>query len=323
MPTTDNFNPREDKPQSSHLDKLLDNKPAEFQAKVLRFALDSEMKPDDPAFRLVQYIGYLSMLTETAPNEWKQLFKKLQGELSEWTELTAEQLAMAADQSEVIDNLAQSCSRLSTALNANDLTSQEQSQHLAALKEVSPSLRNVAMEIPGLLKLLTKLNQTLSNQQTLTFSLSPLQMMELKQAIALEIENRNLTSMARGIDNLAHNQRKMIGMLEQMEQKKRRRISSKEEIFVRLVERYLSRILIWIYNLDWQCIVIFTMILAFIAVPTSLVLRMNSNYQPATTNSILNKQVQDTYMQVNNANIRLQRIEEYLGTQPKLKSKKK
>ena len=62
----------------SHLDRLLSEKPPEFQAKVLRFALDSGMKQDDPAFRLVQYIGYLAQLTETAPNDWKLLFENLQ-----------------------------------------------------------------------------------------------------------------------------------------------------------------------------------------------------------------------------------------------------
>ena len=86
------------KKQPSHLDKLLNDKPPEFQAKVLRFALDSGMQPEDPAFRLVQYIGYLAQLTETAPQDWKQLFEELQGELEDWTELTAEQLKTAAGQ---------------------------------------------------------------------------------------------------------------------------------------------------------------------------------------------------------------------------------
>jgi hypothetical protein len=39
---------------NSHLNNLLAGKPPEFQAKVLRFALDSGMKEADPAFRLVQ-----------------------------------------------------------------------------------------------------------------------------------------------------------------------------------------------------------------------------------------------------------------------------
>ena len=117
----------------SHLDKLLEDKPAEFQAKVLRFALDSGMQPEDPAFRLVQYIGYLAQLTETAPDEWKQLFEELQEELDDWTELTTEQLKAAADQSETINNLATSCNKLGTALNALDLTSQQQLEQLKNL----------------------------------------------------------------------------------------------------------------------------------------------------------------------------------------------
>ncbi|MEM7716509.1 MAG: DUF6753 family protein [Cyanobacteria bacterium P01_A01_bin.68] len=121
------------KKQPSHLDKLLNDKPPEFQAKVLRFAVDSGMQPEDPAFRLVQYIGYLAQLTETAPDEWKQLFEDLQEELDEWTVLTTEQLKTAADQSETINNLATSCNKLGAALNALDLTSQQQSEQLKNL----------------------------------------------------------------------------------------------------------------------------------------------------------------------------------------------
>jgi hypothetical protein len=320
MPTTNNKNPRQDKPQPSHLDKLLENKPPEFQAKVLRFALDSEMKEDDPAFRLVQYIGYLSQLTETAPNEWKQLFKKLQGELSEWTELTAEQLATAADQSEAHDNLAQSCNRLGTALNALDLTSQQQLQQLTTLSEISPSLRYVAQEIPTLKKLLANLNQTLSQKQTLTVELSPSQMAQLKREIALEIESRNLTSMCREMEDLAQNQRRMMGMLEQLTQKKRRRINP-PGMLGRIWERFGSGVLTWICSLNLRFIWVMAMILAFILVPVAVVMRMNADGQPVTSLEIVDKQVRDTYMQVNNANVKLQRIEKYLGTQPKSKSK--
>jgi hypothetical protein len=329
MPTTNNNNLKKDKPQPSHLDKLLENKPPEFQAKVLRFALDSEMKEDDPAFRLVQYIGYLSQLTETAPNEWKQLFKKLQGELSEWTELTAEQLATAADQSEAHENLAQSCNRLSTALNALDLTSQQQLQQLTALSEISPSLRYVAQEIPTLKKLLTNLNQTLSQKQTLTVELSPSQIAELKREIALEIESRNLTSMVREMEDLARNQRRMMGMLEQLTEKKRERINP-PGILGRIWERGANdcrrasfAVLTWICSLDLRFIWVMAMILAFIAVPVAVVMRMNVDSQPVASLEVVGKQVRDTYMQVNNANARLQRIEKYLGTQPKSKSKEK
>jgi hypothetical protein len=49
----------------------------------------------------------------------------------------------------------------------------------------------------------------------------------------------------------------------------------------------------------------------------------NAYNQPVVSLENVGNQVQDTYMQVNNANVRLQRIEKYLGTQPKSKSKKK
>lgn len=126
----------------SHLDRLLLEKPPEFQAKVLRFALDSGMKQDDPAFRLVQYIGYLAQLTETAPNDWKLLFENLQAELNQWTQLTAEQLKTEADHTENIKNLATSCNQLGIALNALNLTSQQQLELLQNLTKLYSSLSN-------------------------------------------------------------------------------------------------------------------------------------------------------------------------------------
>ncbi|MBE9002744.1 TM1812 family CRISPR-associated protein [Nostoc sp. LEGE 12447] len=132
----------------SHLDRLLSEKPPEFQAKVLRFALDSGMKQDDPAFRLVQYIGYLAQLTETAPNDWKLLFENLQDELNQWSQLTAEQLKTQADHTENIKNLATSCNQLGTALSALNLTSQQQLKQLTSLTKLSENLNNISPRQP-------------------------------------------------------------------------------------------------------------------------------------------------------------------------------
>ncbi|WP_392476960.1 DUF6753 family protein [Nostoc sp. C110] len=132
----------------SHLDRLLSEKPPEFQAKVLRFALDSGMKQDDPAFRLVQYIGYLAQLTETAPNDWKLLFENLQDELNQWSQLTAEQLKIQADHTENIKNLATSCNQLGTALSALNLTSQQQLKQLTSLTKLSENLSNTSPRQP-------------------------------------------------------------------------------------------------------------------------------------------------------------------------------
>ncbi|MFN6571091.1 DUF6753 family protein [Dendronalium sp. ChiSLP03b] len=132
----------------SHLDRLLSEKPPEFQAKVLRFALDSGMKQDDPAFRLVQYIGYLAQLTETAPNDWKLLFENLQAELNQWSQLTAEQLKTQADHTENIKNLATSCNQLGAALSALNLTSQQQLKQLTSLTKLSENLSNISPRQP-------------------------------------------------------------------------------------------------------------------------------------------------------------------------------
>ncbi len=145
----------------SHLDRLLSEKPPEFQAKVLRFAMDSGMKQDDPAFRLVQYIGYLAQLTETAPSDWKLLFENLQAELNQWSQLTAEQLKTQADHTENIKNLATSCNQLGTALSALNLTSQQQLLQLTSLTKLSENLSNISPRQPETLSqpLQEQLNQ--------------------------------------------------------------------------------------------------------------------------------------------------------------------
>ncbi|MGF1981002.1 MAG: DUF6753 family protein [Nostoc sp. CmiSLP01] len=145
----------------SHLDRLLSEKPPEFQAKVLRFAMDSGMKQDDPAFRLVQYIGYLAQLTETAPSDWKLLFENLQAELNQWSQLTAEQLKTQADHTENIKNLATSCNQLGTALSALNLTSQQQVKQLTSLTKLSENLSNISPSQPETLSqpLQEQLNQ--------------------------------------------------------------------------------------------------------------------------------------------------------------------
>jgi hypothetical protein len=148
----------------SHLDRLLSEKPPEFQAKVLRFALDSGMKQDDPAFRLVQYIGYLAQLTETAPNDWKLLFENLQVELNSWSQLTAEQLKIQADHTENIKNLATSCNQLGTALSALNLTSQQQLKQLTSLTKLSENLSNISPRQPE--KLSQPLQEQLNEIQT-------------------------------------------------------------------------------------------------------------------------------------------------------------
>jgi multidrug efflux pump subunit AcrA (membrane-fusion protein) len=134
----------------SHLDRLLSEKPPEFQAKVLRFALDSGMKQDDPAFRLVQYIGYLAQLTETAPNDWKLLFENLQDELNEWSQLTAEQLKIQADHTENIqlqsardslERIKSNVSATTQAINELNQTLREFEQYLPkATREIEPTV---------------------------------------------------------------------------------------------------------------------------------------------------------------------------------------
>jgi hypothetical protein len=184
---------------NSHLNNLLAGKPPEFQAKVLRFALDSGMKEADPAFRLVQYIGYLSQITESAPEEWKDLFKELQGELNQWTKLTAEQLATFQNQTQTIQLMSETSERLTIALNAQELTWQTHSEALRELIKTLMKLMGEQGEIPSLKEELLSLKQdlratqaslaqikiNLAENSSLTIEISPHQLTQLRQELMI------------------------------------------------------------------------------------------------------------------------------------------
>lgn len=145
----------------SHLDKLLEDKPPEFQNKVLRFAYDSGMKANDPAFQLVQYIGFLAAIAENAPNDWRhlfngvsehfqQLFDKQYKELDKWTDLTEEQLKNFHRQTETIKNLAESCNKLGDSLRNLEQISQQQIEQFKSLDKLWIELKLLKSEISSL-----------------------------------------------------------------------------------------------------------------------------------------------------------------------------
>ncbi|MEM7716183.1 MAG: DUF6753 family protein [Cyanobacteria bacterium P01_A01_bin.68] len=287
------------KAKSSHLDKLLDDKPPEFQAKVLRFAMDSGMSQQDPAFRLVQYIGYLAQLTETAPLEWQQLFKKLQSELDEWTQLTAEQLTYSADQSETINNLAQSCSRLSTALNALDLTSQQQLEQLKVLSEVSPTLRNVAQEIPTLKKLLVNLNQKLSSNQVLSVELNQSQMWELKREISTNSGNGESLLMNSQMKEILQNQKWLIQR--QKESIRQKKNNNKFRPLQRIWEDCLNGVLDWVCRADfWLSSLGCLMFLMFFVFGSVFLIKLAFHGVPVQLDQYAQNKINKTSLQVEN-----------------------
>lgn len=172
----------------SHLDKLLEDKPPEFQNKVLRFAYDSGMKPNDPAFQLVQYIGFLAAIAENAPNEWRKLFSDISHhfqqifdrqykELNQWTDLTEEQLKNFHRQTETIKELALSCNKLGDSLRNLEQTSQQQVEQFKSLDKLSLEL-----------KLLKSENSELKNElRLIPQHLEPLLL--LKDALLPAVEN--------------------------------------------------------------------------------------------------------------------------------------
>ena len=191
---------------NSHLNNLLAGKPPEFQAKVLRFALDSGMKEADPAFRLVQYIGYLSQITESAPEEWKELFKELQGELNQWTTLTADQLATFQNQTQTIQLIAETSERLTIALNALNPTLQEHSEALRELIEtlmkltgergkiqsLQEEIKSLKWELRETQKSLAQIKNNLVENSSLTIEISPNQLTRLRQELVAST-NANMT----------------------------------------------------------------------------------------------------------------------------------
>jgi hypothetical protein len=172
----------------SHLEKLLEDKSPEFQNKVLRFAYDSGMQANDPAFQLVQYIGFLAAIAENAPHEWRNLFKgvyehfqqlfdKQYKELDKWTDLTEEQLKNFHRQTEIIKELALSCNKLGDSLRNREQISQQQVEQFKSLDKLWIELKLLKSENSELKKELKLIPQ----------HLKPLLL--LKEALLPEVEN--------------------------------------------------------------------------------------------------------------------------------------
>jgi hypothetical protein len=156
----------------THLEKLLEDKPPEFQNKVLRFAYDSGMKANDPAFQFVQYVGYFAAIAENAPQKWQELFNdiyhhfqqifdKQYKELGRWTDLTEEQLKTFHRHTEIIKNLAESCNQLGNSLSNLEQISQQQAEQFRSLEKLWRELqmfRNVNLDLRNELQTLKSLN---------------------------------------------------------------------------------------------------------------------------------------------------------------------
>lgn len=176
---------------STHLDKLLEGKPPEFQNKVLRFAYDSGMKPNDPAFQFVQYVGFFAAIAENAPHEWRnlfndvyeyfqQLFDKQHTELNKWTDLTEEQLKNFHRQTEIIKELAESCNKLGDSLRNLEQISQQQVEQFRALDKLWIELK------------LLKLNNSELKSELKSFPQHLKPLLLLKEALIPEAEKETL-----------------------------------------------------------------------------------------------------------------------------------
>ncbi|MBW4501996.1 MAG: hypothetical protein KME57_21090 [Scytonema hyalinum WJT4-NPBG1] len=303
------------KAQPSHLDKLLEGKPPEFQAQVLRFAVDAGMRPEDPAFRLVQYIGYLAQLTESAPVEWKDLFKRLQSELNEWSKITAEQLTTTADYSEIILNLAQACDRLGTALSALDLTSQQVLEQLKTLIEISTQLKSVRESLPNTNLLLEKFHSAIESGQQLKMELKEEQLQQLRQLIAGNSESE-IKQLAQAISTT---QSVILGV----EVKTRQRLERIETQLQELIQKQnqqnkASRLGLrstnqGAWNYEWT-LGIFGGVLVGACTVTAVVTRIVFGVAPAPLPAAVNEQIEYTREQVRYTNVKLQRVEKRLGT---------
>ena len=281
---------KEEKEESliTHLDRLLADKPPEFKAKVLRFALDSGMRPDDPAFRLVGYIGYLAQLTETAPDQWKELFEDLETELNEWRKTTISQLGVLADNSQEIRNLATNCDRLGTTLDALDLTAKQLLEQMRTSAEHLTKSNNAGIkkEITALTEQLKDFQRTQKFMNSAIFETQSgmgeiIKILSTKKQSPLEKKLNNLI----GILNFEWNWGNLI------------------RFFSSIVGAF---ILFWIASLFWVSIV-FDIV------------------QPPVTAATLSPPLQETiteiYNKVDYNYTKLTRVEKALGTDPHQKKR--
>ena len=128
----------------SMLDRALEGASVEQKARVRGVLLAFEVTEDHEFYMLFVAFGYLTILVEEAPENWRALFDEFERKLDQWSEQNLRTLAAIQQQGKEAERMSQSFLRLTDSLKlSNGKTSELQ----ATLKELGRTLNSLSTNL--------------------------------------------------------------------------------------------------------------------------------------------------------------------------------
>ncbi|WP_460207520.1 DUF6753 family protein [Scytonema sp. NUACC21] len=303
-----------------NLAKALENESAEHRANVLQFVLDWNIHPDEEFFLIFAAIGHLKILIEQAPEDIRQLFRSVLQELDEWSRITTEKLQIDSQHIKVTESLATSSKALGTALNSLDVTSTQLLEQLKNLPELLRLLKVVAENAPNMSLRLEKLNQSLEQRKFLKIELTEEQLLQLNSLMSqdkgeielLRTKIHTTQTMITGVG------RKIQERIDLMEEKQMELISqiSRLQNKPNLLGLFANK-----GGLNYKLLGVFGGILVSACTATAVMTRAVFEMSPAPLPVAESEKIQYTREQTGYTNVKLQRVEKKLGTDPRQKQR--
>lgn len=291
-----------------NLAKALENESAEHRADVLQFVLDWNIHPDEEFFVIFAAIGHLKILIEQAPEDIRQLFKSVLQELDEWSRITTEKLQIDSQHIKVTESLAQSSKALGTALNSLDVTSHQLLEQLKSLPELLRLLKVVAENLPSTKELFQK-------------------WMEVMEKERLAVRD-NLSLMRRVENHLTYSEAHFRGTyvkVEKIEARLEEMSNQLNHLHNRSQNQQQNKPSLGFFasqgGLNYKLLGVFGGILIAACSSTAFVTRIVFGVAPAPLPFSESEKIQYTREQAGYTNVKLQRVEKKLSTDPKQNKK--
>ncbi|KAB8318210.1 hypothetical protein SD81_017165 [Tolypothrix campylonemoides VB511288] len=292
----------------NNLAKALENESAEHRADVLQFVLDWNIHPDEEFFVIFAAIGHLKILIEQAPEDIRQLFKSVLQELDEWSLLTTEKLQIDSQHIKVTESLAQSSKALGTALNSLDVTSHQLLEQLKSLPELLRLLKVVAESLPSTNLLFQKWMEVMEKER-----------LAVRDNLSLmrRVENHLTYSEAhfRGtyvkVEKIEARLEEMSNQLNQLHNRSQNQQQNKLNLLGLLGKEGSA-----LGGLNYKLLGVFGGILIAACSSTAFVTRIVFGVAPAPLPFSESEKIQYTREQAGYTNVKLQRVEKKLGTDP-------
>jgi vacuolar-type H+-ATPase subunit I/STV1 len=143
----------DDRKQLSKLEKALAGQPAEVILRVRDYARTFDLDDDDELFAFMAAIGFLTILVQDAPENWRALFDEVIQDLDRWAEQNRRSFAQLEQYATAANGLAQVLEKAILAIgSANDSRRELKKEMLGEVSKNADLTRQLGKELGSRLK---------------------------------------------------------------------------------------------------------------------------------------------------------------------------